>query len=469
MVETHEIDAQRPPDADIRALKGGLTDVFVEDVRRALNEGDQARLKELAGDLHEADLGALIEQLEHEERPRLINLMGSDFDFTALTEVDDTVREEILDELPNETIAEGVRDLEMDDAVYILEDLTEKDQDEVLAALPATERVALERSLEYPEKSAGRRMQVEFIAVPPFWTVGQTIDHMRETAELPDEFYELFVVDPGHHLVGHVPLNRLLRAKRPVKIEQLMDEAEHMAQASEDQTEVARLFRTYNLVSVPVVDETKRLVGVLTFDDIVDVIEEEAEADIRAMGGVNSEEELSDSVWYITKSRFLWLFVNLLTAFLASMVLKGFEDELQKMVALAVLAPIVASQGGNAATQTMTVAVRAIATRELGPSNRFRVIGRELAVGLLNGLAFALITGAIAATWFGTYDIGIVIGIAMVVNLFAAAVAGIVIPIVLERFRFDPAVASSPFVTTVTDVVGFFSFLGTATLWFGLA
>jgi magnesium transporter len=423
---------------------------------------------ELAGDLHEADLGALIEHLVTEDRPKLIALMGRDFDFAALTEVDDAVREEILDELPNEAIAEGVKELDSDDAVYILEDLTEEDQREVLAQLPIEERVSLAKSLDYPEGSAGRRMQSEFIAVPPFWSVGQTIDFMRETADLPDHFYNLYVVDPAYKLVGLVALDRLLRNKRPVLIADIMEDAEQTVAATDEQEEPARLFRTYNLVSIPVLDEAERLVGVLTFDDIVDLLDEEADAEIKALGGVKAEEEISDTVWTIAKSRFTWLLVNLFTAILASGVIALFENSLKNMVALAVLMPIVASMGGNAGTQSMTVAVRALATREIDRANAMRVIRREMTVGLLNGLAFAVIMAAVAIAWYGPVQIGAVIGLAIVITLAAAALGGVVIPILLERAGVDPAVASGPLVTTVTDVVGFFAFLGIATLWFGL-
>jgi magnesium transporter len=458
----------RPPESAFRADDGAVSAEFVARVADAIEGGDAVLLRALTEDLHESDLGALIEALPHDDRPRLVELLGRDFDFTALTEVDDAVREDILDELEPETVAEGVKELDSDDAVAILEDLDEQDQADVLEQLPAQDRIGLERQLDYPEGSAGRLMQTEVIAVAPFWTVGQTIDFMRETEDLPDTFYEIFVVDPAHRLLGAVFLDRLLRTKRPVGMDEILADDVHKVKATDDQGDVARLFQRYNLVSAPVVDEGDRLVGVLMHDDILDVVEEQVDEDLRALGGVKAEEELSDNVFFITRSRFAWLFVNLLTAFMASFVLKGFEDELQKMVALAVLAPIVASQGGNAATQTMTVAVRSLATQELSSSNRLRIIGRELMVGMLNGLAFALITGAIAAVWFGTVDLGIVIGIAMIINLIAAALAGILIPLVIDSLDADPAVASGPFVTTVTDIVGFFAFLGTATLWFGL-
>src|SRR5438105_3205860 len=452
----------------LRDQDGTVRAEYVERVALAVAAADSALLHKVVGDLHEADLGDLIEALDPDLRPRLVELMGHDFDFTALTEVDDTVREEILDERPAETVAEGVRELDSDDAVTILEDLPKDEQTEILEQLPASERVALARSLLYPENSAGRRMQTEFIAVPPGWTVGQTIDHMRETPDLPDRFFELYVVDPVGRLQGAVALDRLLRTKRPVPIPELLNEELWRVRATDDQEDTARLFERYNLVSAPVVDESDRLVGVITFDDIVDVIEEEAEEDIKALGGVRREEELSDPVWYIARGRFNWLLVNLATAFLASSVLGLFEGELQKMVALAVLAPIVASQGGNAATQTMTVAVRALATRELGANNAFRVVIRESLVGLVNGVAFAVITGIAAVAWFKIPGLGVVIGLAIICNLVAGALGGILIPMVLERVRADPAVASGTFVTTITDVVGFFSFLGIATLWFGL-
>jgi magnesium transporter len=454
--------AQLPRNKD-----GSIRKTFVKSVARRIETGDASGLRGLVGDLHEADMGALIEALEPEQRPRLVSLLGIDFDFTALTEVDDAVRDEILDELPSQAVAKGVSELESDDAVAILEDLPKDEQAEILEQLPQPDRAALARSLDYPEESAGRRMQTEFIAVPPAWNVGQAIDYMRETSELPDRFFELYVTDESGRFRGAIPLDRLLRSKRPVPISDLMERERHRIRADEDQEEVARMFQRYDLVAAPVVDAEDRLVGIITFDDVADVIEEEAEEDIKALGGVR-DEELSDSVWKIARGRFNWLLVNLATAFLASSVLGLFEGQLQKMVALAVLAPIVASQGGNATTQTMTVAVRALATRDLSDANARRVITRELMVGLLNGIAFAVITGVAAYVWFRVPGLGLVIGLAMICNLVAAALGGILIPLLLNRLKYDPAVASSPFVTTVTDVVGFFSFLGIATLWFGL-
>lgn len=454
----------------LRDAEGEVRRTFVDAVQRFIEISEAAELRKLTGDLHEADLGALIEALEPEYRTLLIELLGADFDFAALTEIDERVREEILDELPTETVVEGVRELESDDAVAILEDLDREDQAEILDALPAVDRLAIQRSLDYPDNSAGRLMQTTLVRIPPFWTVGHTLDHIHDIDDeaLPDSFFEVFVVDPAHRLLGNVFLDTLVRAKRSSRLDELMDRERRRVLVTDDQEEVARLFERYNLVSVPVVDEGERLVGVITIDDIVDVIREEAAEDIGALGGVSPAEELSDTVLWTAKSRFLWLFVNLLTAFLASAVIGQFEGQLQKMVALAVLVPIVASQGGNAATQTMTVAVRALATRELTRANALRVVRREAMVGVLNGVGFGIITGLAAGAWFGMASLGFVIALAMLTNMVAGALGGILIPMVLDKFDADPAVSSGAFVTTVTDVVGNFAFLGIATLWFGL-
>lgn len=468
------VEAESAPDRALTAVRrirdedGAIDLRLVEEVSQAVLLSDVTTLRSVVEDMHEADLGALLEALDADERPRLISLLGSDFDFTALTEVDDAVREEILEELSAETVAEGVRELDTDDAVYILEDLNEADKQEVLDKLPPAERVALQQGLDYPEGTAGRRMQTDVIAVPPFWTVGQTIDYLRETADLPERFFEIFVADPAHHFVGTVRLDHLLRTKRPVPVSQLLEEDFRVVRANEDLEDVARQFQRYNLVAAPVIDDAGRLVGVMTIDDVVDVIEEAADDDVKQLAGVNADEELSDPVPQIAKSRFRWLFVNLATSFMAAAVMSLFEAQLSKLVALAILAPIVASQGGNAATQTMTVAVRALATRELGSWNLRRFFTRELIVGLLNGIGFALITGLVAWLWFGSGSLGVVIGVAMVINLVAAALAGVAIPFLLDRYGIDPAVSSGTFVTTVTDVVGFFAFLGTATLMLGL-
>jgi magnesium transporter len=457
-----------PSGPPMRDEDGGLHPDFVAAVEAAVRGADSAFLEEVVADLHEADLGNLIEAIAPELRPRLVELTKAEFDFSALNEVDDAVREEILEELAPQTVAEGVRDLESDDAVELLQDLPEEEQAEILERLPPSERVALENILDYPENAAARRMQTEFIAVAPDWTVGRVIDFLRETPVLPEKFYEIYVVQAGGRLAGAVALDALLRANRPVGIAELMQDEVRSVAATDDQADVARMFGKYNLVAAPVVDDGGRLLGVITIDDVVDVIEQEAEEDIKALGGVTHDEELSDTVWTITRGRFNWLLVNLATAFLASSVLGLFEGQLEQMVALAVLAPIVASQGGNAATQTMTVAVRALATRELRAGNAVRVVLRETLVGLLNGIGFATLTGIAAALWFKSPGLGVVIGLAMVCNLVAGALGGILVPLAIDRAKGDPAVASGVFVTTITDVVGFFSFLGIATLWFGL-
>lgn len=447
--------------------EGHVVKAFVNAVEDALALQDAGIIGDMCGDLHEADLGDLIEALHHESRPVLIRLLGDDFDFAVLTEIDDTIRARLLVEMPSAELAEGIGELDSDDAVYILEDLEEEAQEEILGQMPQAEQVSLRRALDYPEDSAGRRMQSDLIAVPPFWTIGQTIDYMREADDLPDEFYQIFVIDPAYRLLGAVALDRLLRTKRGVTIEAIMAETRHPVKATEDQEEVARIFERYNLVSAAVVDEAERLVGMLTVDDIVDVIHEEAEEDILALAGVR-DAEISDTILDTVRGRFSWLAINLFTAVLASLVIGFFDATIEQMVALAVLMPIVASMGGNAGTQTMTIAVRALATRELDTHNSGRIIMRESAVGLLNGLIFAVLIGVLAGLWFSNAQIGGVIGAAMVINMIAAGAAGILIPLTLDRFDIDPALASGVFLTTVTDVVGFFAFLGLAAWWFGL-
>ena len=457
-------DEGAPP--GFRDGSGQVARLYLDEVVAAIGQRDGDMLRDLAGNLHEADLADLVEALQPDERPELVRLLGQDFDFTVLTEVDDGVREQILEDLGSSQIALGLESLDSDDAVRILEDLEKGQQETVLSQLSIGEQIQLRRGLDYPDESAGRLMQTEFVAVPSFWSVGQTIDHMRDEDELP-EFYELFVVDPAHKLVGAVPLNRFLQTRRSVPIGDLVDDARHMVSATTDREEVARLFERYNLLSMPVVDEGERMVGVIMVDDVLDVIQEEADEDIRRLSGIG-DEEISDSVRETVRSRVSWLVVNLGTAVLASLVIGLFEATIEQMVALAVLMPIVASMGGNAATQTMTVAVRALATQDLGNVNARRIIRRETAVGLVNGVIFAVLIGIVASLWFGNVELGLVIAAAMVVNMLAAGLAGILIPLALQRLKVDPAIASGVFVTTVTDVVGFFAFLGLAALWFGL-
>ena len=432
-------------------------------LRDQLQTGADAAVRELAGGLKAPDLADLIELLEPAERVQLIGTLGTAFNPEVFSELDASVRDQLSEDLSNEVLARIVTDLDTDDAAYVIESLEKADQQDILSQMASGDRAALERNLEYPEETAGRLMQTDFVAVPKFWTVGQVIDHMREAEDLPETFSDIFVVDPAFRVLGSVDLSRLLRTKRHINIGTVMDADRHVVLATSDQEEMARQFERYDLKSAPVVDANDRLVGVVTVDDVVEVIEEETEEDLRRMSGVG-DESLADAVIPTMKSRFLWLFINLGTALLASSVIQLFDASIKEMVALAVLMPIVASMGGNAATQTMTVAVRALATRELGPANMARVILREASVGLINGLAFGILMGLVVLVWFGVGNLGLVIAAAMLFNLVAAALAGILIPLAVERLGFDPAVSSGVFVTTVTDVVGFFAFLGLATL-----
>jgi magnesium transporter len=438
---------------------------FVARIADALKAGEPKSVRALTRDLHAADLADVIEALAQEDRVRLITALGRSFDAEALAELDEAVRDELMEALPNEVIASAIKKLDTDDALYVIEDLERDDQREILARMPKEERAALARGLDYPEYTAGRLMKTEFVAVPRTWTVGQSLDYVRSEKNLPEQFIEVYVVDTAFHLVGTVPVSRLLRQSPDKRIDAIMDDEQTVFRAADEQTDVAWRFDKYNLVSAAVTDDSGRLIGTLMADDIVDVIQEEASEQVLHLGGVGAEETLTTTVVETTRSRFAWLFVNLLTAVLASWVISLFDATLEQMVALAILMPIVASMGGNAGTQTMTVAVRALATRTLSPVNAMRFTLRECAVGLINGLLFAVIMGLFAWAWFGSDMLGLVIAAALVINLLAAALAGILVPLTLDRFDIDPAVASGTFVTTVTDVVGFFAFLGLAALW----
>ena len=440
---------------------------FVSQIRGLITAGNSDWLADLIEPLHESELGDVLEALEEDERLALVELTGDRFNYASLTEVDEAIRLQVVNDVPNETLANIVQDLDSDDAVFILEDMEIEDQEEILAKVPFEERSRLRRALDYPEETAGRRMQTEFIAVPPFWTVGQTIDFMREDDDLPDRFHEIYVIDPAYRLIGYVSLDRLLRTKRATNIEDIKEKNSYPIDAYEDQEEAARVFEQYDLLSAAVTDDAGRLVGVLTIDDVVDVIQQEADEDIKRLAGVG-DEELSDSVFEITRSRFSWLALNLVTAIIASAIIGLFDATLEQMVALAILMPIVASMGGNAGTQSMTVAVRAIASKDIDSYNVARTIRREFLVGILNGLLFAVLIGSVAAMWFSNAALGLIIGAAMIINMIFAALSGILIPLSLEKLNIDPAIASTVFVTTVTDVIGFFAFLGLAAWWFGL-
>ena len=459
---TRQVPEFRDPDGVVAAP-------YLAAVQEALAVKDKARLLELAGDVHEADLGALLVALDAETRQQLIALLGADFDYTALTQVDDSLREEMLDALSAEAVARGVRDLDSDDAVYLLKDLSPQEQKDVLRHVPSVERAPLERGLRYPAESAGRLMQTEFIAVPPDWNVGDVIDHLREDSGLPDTFYELYVVEPDGRLIGSVRLDRLLRSLRPVRIVDVLVEDPQIVRAQEDQESAARRFERYDLVSAPVVDEADRLVGVLTADDVLDVIEEEAEEDLRALAGVGRTEDLSDTVMETARLRLPWLVLNLATAFIAASVIAFYEATIEAVVAVAILMPVNAALGGNSGTQALAVAVRALATEELNRSNMVRIILREAMVGVVNGAVLAVLAGAAAGWAFGSVTIGAVLSSAMVITVIFGTTVGILVPILVSRARIDPALASGVFVLTVADVFGFFIFLAFATYAFGIA
>ena len=442
----------------------GLNPDVIRDAIVALDSDDGAAILEIVDPLHPAEIADLIEMLRGPMRTQLVELLRPKFDPEILAELDETVRDEVAEQLGTETIAKAIAALDSDDALNLISALEETKQRRVLHAISFALRSMLEEGLAFPEESAGRLMQREFVAVPAFWSVGEVIDFLRESDDLPDDFYDVFVVDPRHRLIGYVALNRILRAKRPVKIRDIMIDEFVSVPVKMDQEEVAYVFAQQDLVSAPVVDESERLIGVITIDDIVDVIHQEAEEDIMRLGGVQ-EDDLYAAVLDTGKARFMWLFVNLITAVLASVVIGLFQGTIEQVVMLAVLMPIAASMGGNAGTQTLTVAVRAIAMKELTTANAFRVLSKEVLVGTFNGLLFALIIGVIASIWSGSMAIGAVMAAAMVITMIIAGFAGAAIPLGLSRTRFDPAIASGVFLTTVTDVVAFLAFLGLGA-WF---
>lgn len=427
----------------------------------AVETEDRAALVAAMEPLHAADIADLLEQVNPYDRARLIRLYDKEFDGDILSELDEGIREEVISVLNPQVLADAVRELDSDDVVDLIEDLEEPQQQAILDALEDSERVAVEQSLAYPEYSAGRLMQREVVAAPEHWTVGDAIDFLRSSEELPEQFYHITLVDPRMHPVGNVTLGRLMGSRREVPLSDLVEEVFQVIPATQYEGDVAYAFNQYHLISAPVVDDEGRLVGVITIDDAMAVLDEEHEEDIMRLAGVG-EGSLSDRVIETTKQRLPWLAVNLVTAVLASLVIAQFEAAIAQLVALAVLMPIVASMGGNAGTQSLTVAVRAIATKDLTGANVWRVIRREVLVGLVNGVIFAVVMGIVGLLWFGSPALGYVIAAAMVINLVVAGLAGTVIPVVLERVGVDPALASGAFVTTVTDVVGFFAFLGLA-------
>ncbi|EWY42649.1 magnesium transporter [Skermanella stibiiresistens SB22] len=439
----------------------GLTAGFVAEVRSRLDDGDVDRIRDLAEPLGHADLADLLESLDTRERGRLVQAIRGTFDPTVLTELDDSVRLEVVEQFDTVELAAAIANLESDDALYLIETLDDVHRIAVMQAMPAAFRAILEQGLAYPESSAGRLMQRDVVAVPGFWTVGETIDFLRRSQGLPDDFYDLFVVDPAHRPIGTVPTSRVLRNPRETRIADIMEDRGLGVPADMDQEQVADIFRRNDLVSVPVVDAAGRLVGAITVDDIVDVIDEEAEEDLLGLARTG-ERDIYASPLRTARRRQSWLLITLVNTILASIVISRFEGAIQEIVALAVLMPIVAAMGGNAGMQVITVMVRALAARDLVAGGTWRVIGKEVVVGVMNGLVFATVMGTIATLWFGDLSLGLVLASAMMFNMVWAGLAGTVIPLTLDRFDIDPAVAAGPFLTTTTDVLGFFVFLGLA-------
>jgi len=441
-----------------------VTPDLIQRIEDALAEDSRDEVRALLAGLSASGQAHVLEQVSEHQRDALIGILKKDLDPEALTELDEEVLEDVLEQLDSKEIAAAAHELEADDAAFILEELPEDERREVLAELPADERADIEQALAYPEDSAGRLMQRSLVKVPQSWSVGRVIDYCRDADDLPDDVYDLFVIDRSGRLRGSVPLGRILRSKRPVPIIDIVDPDIPSVPVTADQAEVAHLFRDQNLVSCPVVDGKGRLVGVIMVDDVVDVIDEEAEEDLLKMGGVGTDDMHANTVRTV-RLRGVWLAVNLLTAVITSRVIGQFEGAIEKIVVLAVLMPIVASMGGNAGTQTVTVAVRALAMGELTRANALRFIGKEFAVGGLNGIIFAALMATAVVLWYHDWQLGAVIGAAMICNLVAASLAGTLIPIGLQKFGVDPAVSSTVFLTTVTDVIGFMAFLGLATIF----
>ncbi|HEX2559299.1 magnesium transporter [Phenylobacterium sp.] len=454
-------------DEDLEDLALGedyaLTPEFVAMVVDAADRADAERLRELLDALHPADVADLMGFLSPDYREAVLAHVDPEALAEIISELDTEIREDVLNAVAPATLAKALEELDSDDAADVVDDLEADKRAQVLAAMPEVERVAIETSLAYEDETAGRLMQREVVAAPQFWTVGQAIDHVRKDGdELPELFFDIYVVDPSFKPVGAVPLSLLLRTKRDVPLAQIMEPVTEIT-VDLDQEEVAYIFDKYHLISAPVVEPGGRLVGQITVDDIVGVIHEESEEDILALAGV-SDAGRNAAVIDMIRSRLPWLLINTLTAALAVSVIKAFEDEIEKVVTLAVLMPIVASLGGNAGTQSLAVAVRALASRELSAVNALRTIGREMWVGLMNGTALALITGLAVYLLFMDLRLAIAFGIALIINLFVAALAGVLAPLMLDRMGRDPAVSSSVFVTFVTDFTGFFAFLGLAAL-----
>ncbi|MDA9034550.1 magnesium transporter [Hyphomicrobiales bacterium] len=437
---------------------------LISNVMDALDSSDRSKIILLTKDLSAADIADIINLIPRSEVGNFISFIESDFNPEILSELDENIREEVINLLGHSYVAEVLQKLETDDAVHVIEDLEEGDKKLILNKIPKIEREELELSLNYPEDSAGRLMSVDFVALNPNINVGEAIDFLRLDNDLPIEFYEIYLIDSSSQPVAAISLSNVIRSSREKSLKSLQSHELITISGEMDRELVAYQFERFDLVSAPVIDEVGKLIGVITADDIVEVLKDEAGEDIKLLGGVG-DEDITDNVIQASKGRFSWLFINLITAILASMVIGLFDGTIEEMVALAILMPIVASMGGNAGTQTLTIAVRSLSTRDLIPLNYKRIINREILVSFLNGVLFALILGILSAFWFGNFALGGVLAIAMVLNMVVAGFAGIIIPLILNKLGIDPALASSVFVTTVTDVVGFFSFLGLAAIF----
>ncbi len=450
-------------DSNFKSLYG-LTPVVENTIINAISNKNARSLKKLIEPLHPADQADMLERLTDEQISDFLGLLGKSLDPEVLVYLDLNVQEKVIDFIGPKALAKAIPELHSDDAVEILQELEEADRNVIIKQLPKSDRILVEEALSFPESSAGRLMQREFLAFPGNWTVGQTIDHMRDQPQdNEDNFYSVYIVDPAHRLLGVISLSRLLSAKRPVRLNNLMEANPRSVNVETDQEEVSLLFQQYGLVNMPVIDKVGRLLGVIIVDDIVDVINEEAEEDLQGLTGV-SNLSITASFIETIKGRFSWLILNMFTAILASTVIGLFQEEIEKLVALAVLMPIVASMGGNAGTQTVTVAVRALATRQLNYTNLQKFVLKETWLGLVNGFLFALLSVLLAYLWFGDKQIALIMGLAMIANLLFAGVLGTLIPLTLEKFNIDPAISSSVFLTTATDVIGFFTFLGLSAL-----
>ena len=438
---------------------------FINVLSKKIKDNDTAFLNRTLKELHPSDSADLIENLIPENRTKLIEIEGFNLDPEIFIELNESIQTEIFILLSTESIVNILRRLESDNALKILENLDEKKKNTVLNKLPPKDRFILQEGLSYPEDSAARIMQREFTAIPSNWSVGQTIDYLRENKDLPEEFLEIFIVDSDFKPIGTVPSSKVLRAPRDSKMNLIMSEMQVLIPVNMDKEEVGRIFENYNLISAGVVDKTNKLVGMITGDDVVTVVKEEAEEDVLRLAGVG-DEEITDSVLKKTKRRFNWLLLNLFTALLATWVISKFGATIEQMVALAFLMPIVASMGGNAGMQTLAVTIRAIATKELSSGNLTQIVTKEFIIGVLNGIIFAAITGLIVQLWFKEINLSILIAVAMVLNMMVAGLFGILVPVSLKKFNIDPAIASSVFVTTITDVIGFLSFLGIGAYFF---